>query len=659
MNIASIANDLDSAESMFRRYDEDGSGGIDRQELALVLSELGLNNSYDVIEELMEQYDSDCGGVIELSEFREFLRAVQLSAARNQKFENEERYLIDDLHGEQLEPKEWLIPNDGYIVCTVNTGQAIPEFVEAISPDKLQSILDGAKAYSDSSALIEAAVSATKLKAAEAKKVYRALLKDSGDMVHSLKKVLPHCLGSGDARAVIAYARPESVSEMCKIKAAIGPLYRVSMGTPNGYYYLQLDNDEDRMCLNRLVEISVSSKDLRSRTNQCDNSQDGNWSSFRNITFNKRPWQIDDEFLTHLPEKGSLAFDFVQLHDAFAKMDATLSNHRLFKILGRLNLFDKAKEKDLQEFVAFENWIQKYDEKGRQGAKGVGIRGWTMGLDQSNETYTLQDTLFQNVAHRHNQKILRHQEMLEEVGSFEEECLTKEPRNSAPVDQSMDVEKGGAGENILGIYQNHIKQLLNSEPERQDPYILAYRIYEALLESLSNRFLTCAQLALVVKLFPHKNISFAEKERILELEELKAEKRKIDSSLAEGSLTEDGQATASAEGLLSTDIATGGGRKDSTVEMIKNAVRAGIEEGSTKGEFHLDEIEAAEQANEEAKDAGSTEGSGSTQGEHCDGSAVTEELREEKEEKKEKKKEERRMRRKKKRLLNALTAPSA
>lgn len=612
VDILSISGDIDHAEVMFNKYDSDSSGGIDRQELVLVLKELGLSDTLDVVEELMEQYDADGGGIIELAEFREFLLTVQLSAAKNQTFDNEERYLIDDLHSGDLHAQEYAILDEGVVECTVSTGQAIPEYIQAMSADKLESLLSTAQASSDSSALLQAAVSTTKLKAAEAKRVYRALLKDSGDMVQSLKMVIPHCFSSADARALIAYARPTSVSEMCKLKSSLGRMYYVCIGVPNGYYHLQLEDEQDRLCLDKLIDAGAAAKDMRVRTDQCDNSQLGDWRGFRNVLFNNQPAVIDDDFLVTIPEKGSLSFDFVILHDySFAKMDSALSNRRLHKILTNLRMLEDLKYHlaDLRHDNIFDNKVTKLNDDGRISSKGVGIRFWEVTKDVCPEFTAKQDEMFANLPHRNGGREVRGEESLKEVSPLEEDYLNMADQSRPSTDSHNTHHSHGhmeedekISDNVLGLYQSHLSGLFRSTANEFNPQMVSYRTYEALIEALASRYITCAQLGYLVKLFPHNSITLDPDSFIASLDGHTMAKREAE----EGGASLRGELGEGVDRVMAEDIMdeTTSSDVQDVQDMIRNAVKEGADAGSEGGAFDVEEIEkeAAEKRAKEEED---------------------------------------------------------
>ena len=63
-------------------------------------------------------------------------------------------------------------------------------------------------------------------------------------------------------------------------------------GNPNGYYTLDLTKIMDRMCIERLLEVSATTAAKRCEESKLaygrvgDLSQKGNWSSFRNERYN-------------------------------------------------------------------------------------------------------------------------------------------------------------------------------------------------------------------------------------------------------------------------------------------------------------------------------------------------------------------------------------
>ena len=87
-----------------------------------------------------------------------------------------------------------------------------------------------------------------------------------------------------------------------------------------GYYVISLADEMDRLCLQRLLQLSKALQVKRQNESIFpwpvgDLSQKGNWSSFRNEYINGKPGVIDTESFTPLPSKvrtviEDVLFDF-------------------------------------------------------------------------------------------------------------------------------------------------------------------------------------------------------------------------------------------------------------------------------------------------------------------------------------------------------------
>lgn len=112
----------DRLETIFRRYDVDGSGTIDVAELQLVLEEVGQTVSDNEIEVLMKKIDSDNSGEID---FEEFLEAVE--ASDNRTFDEMNKAIEEKVFGKQTKPRELLPGEDGYADPRKGCGLLHPE----------------------------------------------------------------------------------------------------------------------------------------------------------------------------------------------------------------------------------------------------------------------------------------------------------------------------------------------------------------------------------------------------------------------------------------------------------------------------------------------------------------------------------------------------
>jgi hypothetical protein len=97
---------------------------------------------------------------------------------------------------------------------------------------------------------------------------------------------------------------------MSNIKSTLGKLYYYYTDIPNGFYSLNLVEFQDQKILDLLIKQEKESTKKRKESKMGDISQNGNWSSFRNICLDGEKMEKIDE--SKLPEKGRLEFDYIR-----------------------------------------------------------------------------------------------------------------------------------------------------------------------------------------------------------------------------------------------------------------------------------------------------------------------------------------------------------
>ena len=142
------------------------------------------------------------------------------------------------------------------------------------------------------------------------------MLLDSPDKVSVIRKLVLQMNDTGDARNLIQSLLENDRTEMLRLKRDFGASLRPILGNPNGYYVLDLSKEMDRMCLEKLLEISTTAGNKRMENSKIgygrvgDLSQKGNWSSFRNELMNGEPVVLSPAFAQPIPLSGKLEFDF-------------------------------------------------------------------------------------------------------------------------------------------------------------------------------------------------------------------------------------------------------------------------------------------------------------------------------------------------------------
>lgn len=114
-----------------------------------------------------------------------------------------------------------------------------------------------------------------------------------------------------------------------------------TIGCMDGFYSLDLSNQMDKFCFNKLLEMGMTIAYRRAKKSRLgygtlgDCSQKGNWSAFRNEIFNGKPVVVTTDFASPMPKSGRLEFDFVS-EQRVGKDDFILNDVRLTNMLVRV-----------------------------------------------------------------------------------------------------------------------------------------------------------------------------------------------------------------------------------------------------------------------------------------------------------------------------------
>lgn len=359
----------ETASRIFHQYDADNSGGIDRDELATVLVQIGMDGSSAVVNQLMNIYDTDGSGLVEEEEFAAFLLDVKTGTAEAADEKPGDRYLYmkDDYIKAGARPTPYFPPDCGTVHLKLHIDKSKEVVHQHISRRSVETMLDASKSSEDRSAIFDYALTVMKLQYAEAQTFYRVMLKELGSALAVLTRLLPRMSTPNDARMLITFVTGNDFEQLHLLRTVIGPLYFIYIGLPNGYYHLNLSERADQQCLKALAELSTSSAVHRKKMGLGDTSQDGNWMGFRNVVYEGKVIRLTNEWLDKVPDKGKLDFDFVYIN-AISIMDTEISNFRLFRLMQTLGMVHEDKRKRLFDKLQ----IDKDD--GRLVSKGLGYR---------------------------------------------------------------------------------------------------------------------------------------------------------------------------------------------------------------------------------------------------------------------------------------------
>ena len=176
------------------------------------------------------------------------------------------------------------------------------------------------------------------------------MLKETSNKTVVLSRVLPQVASPEEARKLLAKTMKGSKTEVARSRRDLGNLSRPILGSPDGFYVLDLSDISDRQCLTRLVEISKTRAHFRGLKSPLgygvvgDCSQKGKWSCFRNELYRGKPMEVTSEFASPMPKNGKIEFDYVS-EKRYKKDEIVLKDGRVVAILIQIYLLRIADKK--------------------------------------------------------------------------------------------------------------------------------------------------------------------------------------------------------------------------------------------------------------------------------------------------------------------------
>ena len=351
--IADSASDIQAAVRLFQEVDEDESGEVDREELGQLIDSMGINMTQNRMDDIFNMYDVDGGGSIGLSEFLSFLKTQKQESVARIKDMCEMPVMILADGSQDLVPKSelrsWSVPSSGSLKCGVKDGFAtkpIKRVMSSTDHANINQVVEAAADGGNTSAMLAHGLVGTKLRIDEALACCTTMLMDGKDSTKVLRMVLPQIDSHNDAQSVVKAITNGDRSELMRLKREIGHALRPIMGAPNGYYVLDLSDEMDKFCFNRLLEISKTQAARRqdnhnffNNTQIGDLSQKRNWSCFRNEQLNSDPVTIDEKFADRIPRNGHLEFDFISAIRP-DREEIILPDARVIKVLVNSHLME-------------------------------------------------------------------------------------------------------------------------------------------------------------------------------------------------------------------------------------------------------------------------------------------------------------------------------
>ena len=208
--------------------------------------------------------------------------------------------------------------------------------------------------------MITYSIQNVKLRLKESLHIFETLHKEIPDIAKVVAKILPRMINPVEARSLMMQVINFDRTALNRLEHALGNSLYPIIGIYNGYYDLNLADENDRICLSKLLAQSQHMRDERIK--KCvhkngttgDLSQIGDWSSFRNERVNNIPLRFTVDLFNPMPKEGSVSFDFSG-DDKPKRESIVMKDMRCINLIINLGLVDKREkavlENDILEMI--------------------------------------------------------------------------------------------------------------------------------------------------------------------------------------------------------------------------------------------------------------------------------------------------------------------
>ncbi len=158
------------------------------------------------------------------------------------------------------ENKQFLPPENGFLNITVIDGFARKAMYRILSACDREYIEEVAEEIggSNTMTMISSALQGVKLRLEEGLAISDTMLAENNDKVAAIKKLIMKMNDSEDARNLIFAILDGDRTAMLRLKRDLGLALKAILGNANGYYLLDLSKEMDRLCVEKLLEISMT-----------------------------------------------------------------------------------------------------------------------------------------------------------------------------------------------------------------------------------------------------------------------------------------------------------------------------------------------------------------------------------------------------------------
>lgn len=364
-----MADTREGSDVAYASDSESSDEGVENREYELgrleffsLMHKIGFNRmTMSEVDDILLLYDLDGSNSIGLEEFLEYVENEE--EILEFKIKNLVRQPITVFAGDNGKNNDgnclkYVPPSTGILRFEVRDGLMKKPVYKVLSVwDSTEVVSMARKTDSTTMAMLFAA-KFSKLRLDEAVQLFNAAYKEKQmSRAAILTHLLPSVEDPAEARRLLYIGTEGDRMELQQVRKRLGYLLNVILAQYDGYYHLDLRNENDRTCLSRFIALSDEINERRKA--MCplksglvgDYSQHGNWTCFRNETVNSNPVEITSHTFQPCPVRGIVEFDFIS-GERPKKKYLPMSDKRFFGVLQSACLMNEMHVEQAREHIS-------------------------------------------------------------------------------------------------------------------------------------------------------------------------------------------------------------------------------------------------------------------------------------------------------------------
>jgi Ca2+-binding EF-hand superfamily protein len=348
--VLATASNYQQAMDWFTEIDENGSGNLDLQEFTVLMNKIGMDHLGEKrMAQLFKKYDITNEGTIDLTGFLLLLRQQQMESQErknemmfrpllrekqaNENETNGTTGIVGEGNNNNINNNEkfnyYLPPETGIVRITIiddpldRKSEENSKYLRIFTSSQCESVIRLVHQMNSSSNhlidLLSSLLDFARVRYYEAIAFADVMLLETSDKIEVSQKILLSISNSADTAHFLHAIFGDNRQEVMRFKWECGFIIKPLLGSPNGFYSLDLAKELHRKCFFKLLQINAQLAEKRMKffsgynSNNTENttsssssssshlgdiSQKLNFSCFRNEMYNGAPYTIGNQFTT-------------------------------------------------------------------------------------------------------------------------------------------------------------------------------------------------------------------------------------------------------------------------------------------------------------------------------------------------------------------------